>query len=147
VGNGVTAFTETAAVSKVEQVAIRNLIDSTGTAIHVSNEEFINKSTGISGSGPAYVFYFMEAMMEAAQKMGFSDNDSRVLVENTFEGAINLFKENTLGPTSWINKVASKGGTTEAAVDSMKEDNVGELIKKAAFAAFNRAVELGEETS
>lgn len=146
VGNGVTSFTETPAVSKVEQVAIRNLIDSTGTAIHVDNEEFINKSTGISGSGPAYVFYFMEAMMEAAQKMGFSENDSSVLVENTFEGAIALFKGHSYGPTSWISKVASKGGTTEAAVDSMKEDNVGELIKKAAFAAFDRAVELGEET-
>lgn len=146
VSNGVTAFTETKAVSKVEQVAVRNLMDSTGTTIHVANEEYINKSTGISGSGPAYVFYFMEAMMQAAEKMGFSSNDSRLLVENTFEGAIAIFKENDFSPKAWMNKVASKGGTTEAAIESMKEDNVSELIKKAAFAAFERAVELGEET-
>ncbi len=147
VGSGVTAFTETPAVSKVEQVAVRNLIDSTGTTIHVDNEHFINKSTGISGSGPAYVFYFMEAMMQAARKMGFSDNDARLLVENTFEGAIALFKDHDHDPNAWISKVASKGGTTEAAIDSMKENDVSKLINQAAFAAFERAVELGEETT
>lgn len=147
VSKGVTAFTETAAVSKIEQMTIRNLLDSTGAAIHVANETFINKSTGISGSGPAYVFYFMQSMLEAAQKMGFSMHDSRVLVSNTFEGAVQLFKESDLAPAGWIERVASKGGTTEAAIESMEDNNVNTLIKEAAFAAFNRAVELGQENS
>lgn len=145
VGKGVTAFTETPAVSTVEEIAIRNLLDSTGIAIHVENENFINKSTGISGSGPAYVFYFMQSMMEAAQKMGFSPNDSKILVSNTFEGAVQLFKESDLAPEGWIQRVASKGGTTEAAIDSMKDNNVSMLIKEAANAAVDRAVELGQE--
>lgn len=145
VGKGVTSYTESSAVSRIELLMIRNLLDTTGESIRVKNEEFINKSTGISGSGPAYVFYFMQSMLEAAKQMGFSDNDSKVLVSTTFEGAIELFNQSDLTPTTWMERVASKGGTTRAALDSMDDNNVEQLIKDAAFAAFNRAVELGEE--
>jgi pyrroline-5-carboxylate reductase len=144
VGKGVTSFTESKDVSRVELLMIRNLLDTTGESIHVKNEDFINKSTGISGSGPAYIFYFMQSMLEAAMKMGFSDNDSKVLVSNTFEGAVTLFNDSDLSPETWMDRVASKGGTTRAALDSMDDNNVKELIKEAAYAAFNRATELGE---
>jgi len=144
VGKGVTSFTESEAVSRVELLMVRNLLDTTGASIHVKNEEYINKSTGISGSGPAYVFYFMQSMLEAAKKMGFSDNDSRVLVSNTFEGAVTLFNDYDLSPKTWMDRVASKGGTTRAALDSMDDNNVKERIKEAAYAAFHRAVELGD---
>lgn len=146
VGKGVTSFTESEDVSRVELLMVRNLLDTTGESIHVETEEFIDKSTGISGSGPAYVFYFMQSMLEAAKKMGFSDNDSKVLVSTTFEGAVKLFNESDLTPETWMNRVASKGGTTRAALDSMEGNNVEELIKDAAYAAFNRAVELGNES-
>jgi len=145
VGKGVTSYTESKAVSKVELILVRNLLDTTGTSIHVDNEMFIDASTGISGSGPAYVFYFMQSMLEAALKMGFSDYDSKVLVSNTFEGAIELFNQSNLSPESWIDRVASKGGTTQAAIDSMEDNNVKQLIQDAAYAAFNRAIELGKE--
>ena len=145
VGKGVTSFTESSDVSRVELLMIRNLLDTTGESIHVENQNFIDASTGISGSGPAYVFYFMNSMLEAALKMGFSENDSRVLVSQTFEGAVELFNRNDLSPTLWMDRVASKGGTTRAALDSMDDNNVKELIKEAAYAAFDRAVELGEE--
>lgn len=147
VGKGVTSFTEAAEVTRVESLMVRNLLDTTGIAVHVDNEDFIDKSTGISGSGPAYVFYFMQSMLEAALKMGFSSHDAKVLVTNTFEGAITLFKESDLSPTSWMDRVASKGGTTEAALESMEDNNVKELIKEAALAAFQRAVALGNESS
>jgi len=145
VGKGITSFTESEGVSRVELLMVRNLLDTTGTSIHVSSENFIDKSTGISGSGPAYVFYFMQSMMEAARKMGFSENDSKVLVSHTFEGAVELFSQGNISPAKWMDKVASKGGTTQAALDSMEDNNVNELIKEAAYAAFNRAVELGNE--
>ncbi|WP_424492917.1 pyrroline-5-carboxylate reductase [Salinimicrobium sp. GXAS 041] len=145
VGKGVTSYTESKEVSRVELLMIRNLLDTTGESIRVKNENFIDASTGISGSGPAYVFYFMNSMLEAARKMGFSENDSKVLVSQTFEGAVELFNKNDLSPTLWMERVASKGGTTRAALDSMDDNNVKELIKEAAYAAFNRAVELGEE--
>ncbi|WP_431137866.1 pyrroline-5-carboxylate reductase family protein, partial [Psychroserpens mesophilus] len=85
---GVTSYTGAKAISRVELIMVRQLLDTTGTSIHVDSEKFIDASTGISGSGPAYVFYFMQSMLEAAQNMGFSDYDSKVLVSNTFEGAI-----------------------------------------------------------
>ncbi|MFD0931061.1 pyrroline-5-carboxylate reductase [Psychroflexus salinarum] len=145
VGKGVTSYTESKEVSRVELLMIRNLLDTTGQSIRVKDEDFINKSTGISGSGPAYIFYFMASMLEAAKKMGFSDNDSKVLVSNTFEGAVHLFNESDLSPEKWMDRVASKGGTTRAALDSMDDNNVKQLIQDAAYAAFNRAVELGDE--
>jgi pyrroline-5-carboxylate reductase len=143
IGKGVTSFTESEDVSRVELIMIRNLLDTTGYAIHVATEKFIDASTGISGSGPAYVFYFMQSMMEAASKMGFSLHDSKVLVSHTFEGAVSLFNESDLTPNMWMKRVASKGGTTEAALDSLEDNNVKELIKEAAYAAFTRATEIG----
>lgn len=145
VGKGVTSYTASPEVSRVELLMVRNLLDTTGESIHVETENFIDASTGISGSGPAYVFYFMQSMLEAALKMGFSKNDSKVLVSQTFEGAVKLFNESDLSPTTWMERVASKGGTTRAALDSMEDNNVKELIKEAAYAAFDRAVELGKE--
>lgn len=144
VGKGVTSYTEAKEVSRVELLMVRNLLDTTGQSIHVENENYIDASTGISGSGPAYVFYFMQSMLEAALKMGFSENDSKVLVSQTFEGAVKLFNEHDLSPNTWMERVASKGGTTRAALDSMEDNNVKERIKDAAYAAFNRAVELGK---
>jgi pyrroline-5-carboxylate reductase len=87
----------------------------------------------------------MQSMLEAALKMGFSPYDSKVLVTSTFEGAIELFNQNDISPESWIARVASKGGTTQAAIDSMEDNNVKQLIQDAAYAAFNRAIELGKE--
>jgi len=145
VGKGVTSYTESKDVSKIELLMVRNLLDTTGTSIHVKTENFIDASTGISGSGPAYVFYFMQSMLEAALKMGFSEYDSKVLVSSTFEGAIELFNQNDISPKKWIDRVASKGGTTQAAIDSMEDNNVKQLIQDAAYAAFNRAIEMGKE--
>lgn len=144
VGKGVTSYTAAKQISRVELLMVRHLLDTTGTSIHVDSEKFIDASTGISGSGPAYVFYFMQSMLEAAKQMGFSDYDSKVLVSNTFEGAIELFNQSNISPERWIDKVASKGGTTQAAIDSMEDNNVNQLIKEAAYAAFDRAVELGK---
>lgn len=145
VGMGLTSYVSSPQVSRLELFMIEDLLSTTGKALRVKNENYIDASTGISGSGPAYVFYFMQSMMEAALQMGFSENVSRVLVSQTFTGAVELFNQSSLNPNSWMERVASKGGTTQAALDSMQDNNVNEMIKEAAFAAFNRAVELGEE--
>ena len=145
VGMGLTSYVASPEVSRIELLTVESLLNMTGKSMLVSAESLIDASTGISGSGPAYVFYFMQSMMEAALQMGFSKNDSKVLVSQTFTGAIELFNQSNLSPNSWMEKVASKGGTTQAALDSMDDNNVNELIKEAAFAAFSRAVELGKE--
>ncbi len=145
VGKGMTSYTASDEVSRLELLTIENLLDTTGRSVRLDTENDVDASTGISGSGPAYIFYFMQSMIEAAQKMGFSDHDARVLVGQTFEGAVELFNKNDLDPNTWMDRVASKGGTTRAALDSMDDSNVNELIKDAAYAAFKRAVELGKE--
>ena len=147
VGKGLTSFTTSKEVSRLETSTVQQLLNTTGKSVHLDTENDIDASTGISGSGPAYVFYFMQSMMEAAKKMGFSDHDSKVLVIQTFEGAVELFNQSDLTPLKWMNKVASKGGTTRAALDSMDENNIKDLIEEAAYAAVNRAVELGKEES
>lgn len=144
VGKGLTSYTASAEVSRLELSTVQKLLETTGKSVYLNTEIGIDASTGISGSGPAYVFYFMQSMMDAAKKMGFSDHDSKVLVSQTFEGAVELFNQSDLSPESWMDRVASKGGTTRAALDSMDDNNVKDLIQEAAYAAFNRAVELGK---
>lgn len=144
VGKGMTSYLAAPEISRIELWMVEDLLNTTGKSVRVDSQMFIDASTGISGSGPAYVFYFMESMMEAAKSMGFSDNDSKVLVSSTFEGAIELFNKNKLSPNGWMKRVASKGGTTQAALDSLDDNNVKDLIHDAAYAAFNRAVELGK---
>src|SRR5690606_14850544 len=141
VGLGMTSFTGSDEVSRLELAAIEQLLDTTGRSISLTSESEIDASTGISGSGPAYIFYFMQAMTDAALKMGFSEADARLLVGQTFSGAVELFNSSTLSPEDWMAKVASKGGTTRAALDSMDDNNVNALIQEAAYAAFHRAEE------
>ena len=111
---------------------------------HSLKEEAIDAATAISGSGPAYVFYFMDAMMKAAKGMGFNDSEAELLVKQTFRGAVDLYKKNDFSCEEWIAKVSSKGGTTEAAMKCYKEKELYEDIIAGANAAFKRAVELGE---
>lgn len=146
VGLGMTSFTASDHVSRLELAAIEQLLGTTGRSIGLTSEAEIDASTGISGSGPAYIFYFMQAMMDAALKMGFSQADARLLVGQTFAGAVELFNTSTLSPEDWMARVASKGGTTRAALDSMDDNNVNALIQEAAYAAFHRAEELGKQT-
>ena len=146
IGMGLTSFVISPQISRIEMLTIQSLLNTTGKSIQVSTENLIDASTGISGSGPAYVFYFMQSMMEAALQMGFSKNESTVLVSQTFIGAVELFNQSDLSPNTWMDMVASKGGTTRAALNCMDNNNLKELIKEAAFAAFHRAVELGKES-
>lgn len=145
VGMGLTSYVAADSVSRLELFLLESLIGATGKSVRVKSEKLIDASTGISGSGPAYVFYFMQSMMEAAKQMGFSENEAKVLVSQTFTGAVELFNQSNLAPNTWMDRVASKGGTTQAALRSMQDNNVNNLIRDAAFAAFSRAIELGKE--
>jgi len=144
IGMGMTAFTSSNEVTRIELVMVQNLLNTTGKTIYVEKEKAIDAATAISGSGPAYVFYFMDAMMKAAKGMGFNDSESELLVKQTFRGAVDLYKKNNLSCEEWILKVASKGGTTEAAMKCYREKELYEDIIAGANAAFDRAVELGK---
>lgn len=144
IGMGMTAFTSSDAVTRIELVTVQNLLNTTGKAIYVENENLIDAATAISGSGPAYVYFFMKSMIEAAEKLGFSTSEAELLVGQTFMGAVHLQNRNELSCSEWIDKVASKGGTTEAALKVFNNLKVYEDIIAAADAAYHRAVELGE---
>jgi pyrroline-5-carboxylate reductase len=100
--------------------------------------------TGVSASGPAYVFYFLEALEQAARDLGFDAADARKLAYATFDGAIALARESTSEPATLRAQVTSKGGTTERAIASMESDRVKSAIVAAAKAATERARELGD---
>ena len=144
IGMGMTAFTSSNEVTRIELVMVQNLLNTTGKTIYVENEKAIDASTAISGSGPAYVFYFMDAMMKAAKGMGFNESEAELLVSQTFKGAVDLYNKNNFSCEEWIAKVSSKGGTTEAAMASYHDKKLNENIITGAQAAFDRAEELGK---
>lgn len=144
IGAGVTVFTSTDEVTRIELVMVQNLINTTGKTLYVSREDMIDAATAISGSGPAYVYYFMHALIEAARAMGFSDSEAELLVGQTFTGAVDLYNKLDHSCEAWISKVASKGGTTEAALRIFKDTALHEDIVSGARAALRRARELGE---
>ncbi|MCR9286310.1 pyrroline-5-carboxylate reductase [Saprospiraceae bacterium] len=143
IGMGMTAFTSSDAVTRIELVMVQNLINTTGKSIYVEKETAIDAATAISGSGPAYVFYFMDSMMKAAKNMGFSTSESELLVSQTFKGAVDLFNKTEFSCEEWIQKVCSKGGTTEAAMKAYSGNDLQEGIVEGAEAALQRAIELG----
>ena len=145
VGMGMTAFTARQEVSRKELIEVQNLLSTTGRAIYFEEESMLDAATAVSGSGPAYVFYFMKSMVSAAMELGFSETHAELLVWQTFIGAMHLHNKNNLSPDEWIKRVSSKGGTTEAAVNTFKQRNLGDSIQEGVFAAFKRSKELGKK--
>ena len=108
-------------------------------------EEQLDAVTALSGSGPAYVFFFLEAMTAAGMEMGLSREQAHRLSVGTFVGASELARASDEAPEVLRQRVTSKGGTTYAAITSMEDSHVKELFAKALHAADKRAAELGEE--
>jgi len=146
IGMGMTAFTSSDEVTRIELIMVQNLINTTGKTVYVESEDLIDAATAISGSGPAYTWFFMDAMMQAARQMGFSESEAELLVGQTFRGAIELYSKTNFSCQEWIKMVSSKGGTTEAALASYQNNAVHEDIIAGAQAALNRAIELGKKS-
>lgn len=144
VGMGMTAFTARDEVDRKELIAVQNLLGTTGKAIYFEDENMIDAATAVSGSGPAFVYYFMNAMMKAAKKIGFSESQADLLVWQTFIGSIHLHNKNNLSCEEWIGRVTSKGGTTEAALNVFNAQSIEQDIMDGIVAAFERAQELGK---
>lgn len=144
IGLGMTAFTSTESVSRFEQGAVQNLLATTGKTLHVGNEQMIDAVTAVSGSGPAYIFYFIDSMIQAAIKTGIKPAEATLLVVQTFKGSLNLFQQSSYSCQEWISKVASRGGTTEAAINTFEAADLSTLIGNGIEAALKRAEELGE---
>ena len=145
VGLGQTGLFARAGVTACDKKWIEHVIATTGALLWVKDEPLLDAVTAISGSGPAYVFFFIEAMVEAGVKMGLTPEQAKQLAIGTFEGASQLAKSATEPPSVLRERVTSKGGTTYAALTSMQEAHMGELFQAALQAAHRRAHELGDE--
>ena len=145
VGLGQTGLFARAAVTAADKARVAQVVATTGHLIWVKDESLLDAVTAISGSGPAYVFFFIEAMVEAGVKMGLTAEQATQLAIGTFEGASQLAKTANEPPSVLRERVTSKGGTTYAALTSMQHAHVSELFQTALHAAQQRARELGDE--
>ncbi|MCC7544179.1 MAG: pyrroline-5-carboxylate reductase [Aquabacterium sp.] len=145
VGQGMTGLFARAEVSLDERHAIEHMVEPTGQALWVEQEADLDAVTALSGSGPAYVFYFIESMMQAAQDMGLSAEQGRQLALATFGGATALATQSSDSPAVLRERVTSKGGTTYAALTSMESAGVKASFVAAMRSAQKRAGELGDE--
>jgi pyrroline-5-carboxylate reductase len=145
VGLGQTGLFARTAVTDIDKAWIEKVIVTTGALLWVKDEPLLDAVTAISGSGPAYVFFFIEAMVEAGVKMGLTSEQATQLAIGTFEGASQLAKTAGEPPSVLRERVTSKGGTTYAALTSMQNAHVSELFQAALKAAELRAHELGDE--
>jgi pyrroline-5-carboxylate reductase len=145
IGKGITALYARPAVTLADRQLAERVIATTGEFLWLTKEEQLDAVTAISGSGPAYMFYFMEAMTEAGVEMGLDATQAYQLAVATFIGAGELARASTEAPEVLRARVTSKGGTTYAAITSMDEDGVKALFAKALFAAHKRAADLGQE--
>jgi len=145
VGKGMTALYARPAVTDDDRALVERVISTTGDFLWVSEEAQLDAVTALSGSGPAYVFFFLEAMTEAGIEMGLTREQAHRLAVGTFVGASELARASHEPPEVLRQRVTSKGGTTHAAITSMQHDGVNALFIKALHAARQRAKELGDE--
>jgi len=145
IGKGITALFARAAVHDTDKALVNQVLGSTGELMWVDAEDHIDAVTALSGSGPAYMFYFMEAMREAGTAMGLDPAQAYRLAISTFIGAGELAKASPESPETLRQRVTSKGGTTFAALTSMESDGVKASFIAAMRAAQQRAKELGDE--
>ena len=143
IGAGVSGLFALPSVSEAERLGAERILQAVGSSVWVSEEAQIDAVTAISGSGPAYVFLFIEALQEAATQLGFSPKQARLLSIETMLGAAKLAALSDEPASVLRERVTSKGGTTEAALRVMAERCVKDGIVAGALAANARGTELG----
>ena len=145
IGEGITGLYAAPGFAESDMRQAETILGAVGATVRVDDEDKINAVTAVSASGPAYVFYFIEAYEEAAKQLGLSDEAARKLALHTFTGAAKLAAASPDPAAVLRARVTSKGGTTEAALASMAADQVTEAIVRAIHAANERGRELGKQ--
>ena len=123
---------------------IDKLLNSTGRSVYLEDENLLDGVTALSGSGPAYFYYIVDAMIKAGTEMGIDENLSKLFVKQTMLGAYHLINNSEKNLEELIKDVASKGGTTEAALKTFDENELKITLKKGILAAENRSRELSK---
>lgn len=144
VGMGITGVCASTGCTSADRDSASALLASCGQVIWVKEESMLNPVTAISGSGPGYVFLWMEALESAALDLGFDATQARQLVAHTLRGAAELAVHSSEPFSKLREQVTSKGGTTAAGLQVMLDGDVADRIRAGALAANARAIELGE---
>ena len=143
VGAGISGVWSAPSVAEADRAAAAAVLEACGEVVPVEREETLDAVTGVSASGPAYVFYFLEALESAALAQGFSSADARKLAYATFAGAVKLAQGSPEEPATLRAQVTSKGGTTERGIAALEDAQVRAAIEAAVDAATKRAAEMG----
>ncbi|MDQ7990632.1 MAG: pyrroline-5-carboxylate reductase [Candidatus Dactylopiibacterium sp.] len=143
IGRGMTGLYATGGVSAAQREAATRIMDAVGESVWVAEESLIDAVTALSGSGPAYVFHFIEALEAAGSQLGLPAETARRLAVGTLAGASALAAQSPESPALLRERVTSRGGTTEAALRSMAADDFSGVVARALAAAAARGAELG----
>jgi len=143
IGRGIAALYAVPGVDEAQREHAAGVLRATGSILWVAREEDLDAVTALSGSGPAYVFYLLEAMVQAGSEMGLPAADARRLAQETFAGAAALAMQSGEALSTLRERVTSKGGTTHAAITAMEQSGVKPAFVQALHAARRRAEELG----
>lgn len=142
IGEGITALCGGSSVNAADLSIAKEIFALLGATVVIKKEGLINAVTAVSGSGPAYLFYIALAILGAAEGLGLDKETANTLVYHTFIGSMDLLSGHKFDAETLISKVASKGGTTEAALNVFQEKHLGDIISGAIRAAYLRAKDL-----
>ncbi|TAK88264.1 MAG: pyrroline-5-carboxylate reductase [Betaproteobacteria bacterium] len=144
IGAGITALYALPEVSGEERATAQGILGAVGEVVWVDEERLLDPVTAVSGSGPAYVFWFIEQLAVSAEKLGLAKDVSRKLALHTVLGAAKLAMQSSDSPEDLRKQVTSKGGTTEAALKVFDEEGLAERFARALEAASRRGAQLGD---
>lgn len=144
IGEGITVWTNTVTVTKTQLKQASAILQALGQEVHVDKEDFLDMATALSGSGPAYVFLFMEALVEAGVHMGFSRQVAEQLVVQTVRGSVEFYSHQPRHLSRLRNQVTSPGGTTAEALYYLERAGFRTALSRAVWAAYQRSIQLGK---
>lgn len=144
VGEAIIPYYSPRPLTEENQKHLEEVLSSCGQSLVLTCEDLVDAATAVSGTGPGYVFYLIEAFTNAACELGFNQYEAKRLISQTFIGSSALYKNSTKDPSTLRGEVTSKGGTTHAAVTVLDNQKVGAAFEDAIKAAYRRAKELSK---
>jgi len=145
IGQGITVWTASKDVNEEQQKMARSILSAMGEEVFVEDESYLDMATALSGSGPAYVFLFTEALIDAGVHMGFPRRIAEQLVLQTIKGSASFYEGASRHPATLRNQVTSPGGTSAEALYYLEKAGFRTAISRAVWAAYQRSLELGKE--
>ncbi|MEN4043014.1 MAG: pyrroline-5-carboxylate reductase [Anaerolineaceae bacterium] len=144
IGQGITVWTSSIKVAGAQMDLARNILHALGPEIYMEEESYLDMATALSGSGPAYVFLFLEALIDAGVHLGFQRRIAEQLVIQTVRGSVEYYSQKTEHPAHLRNEVTSPAGTSAAALYYLEKAGFRTAISRAIWAAYERSQELGK---